>query len=296
MQITILTPTYNRKDLLCNLYESLKSQICKDFEWLVVDDGSADGTEQLVEDLIKQSEITIRYLRKENGGKHTALNLGISNIESPLTFIVDSDDTLTPDAVGTILSVHEKYGKNDRLCGYAFLRQYPDGKINGKLFAKDELIDNYINVRINSDDTLADKAEVFFTECLKRFPFPVYNGEKFLGEDIVWIRMARLYDMVHINKAVYISNYLEDGLTRGRRIHNIASPLGCMNRAAEFIGKDIKFKYRIKGCLQYIVYGKFAGYGFGELIRSSKDKFLTVLLFVPGSILYYKFKRDNAKK
>lgn len=94
------------------------------------------------------------------------------------------------------------------------LRSYPNGKINGKKFVPDERIASYIDARINSDDTQADKAEVFKTECLREFPFPEYQDEKFLGEDIVWIRMARKYMMVHINKVVYVGSYQVDGLTK----------------------------------------------------------------------------------
>ena len=119
-------------------------------------------------------------------------------------------------------------------------------------------MDSYIEARVNSDDTFVDKAEVFKTKCLKEYPFPEYPNEKFLGEDIVWIRMAKKYMMVHINKVIYIGNYQGDGLTKNRRIHNIKSPIGCMNRAKEFMCKELKIKYRVKATLQYIVYGKFA--------------------------------------
>lgn len=127
---------------------------------------------------------------------------------------MDSDDALTIDAVETILRYHRKYENRSNICGYAFLRSYPNGKINGKKFVPDERIASYIDARINSDDTQADKAEVFKTECLREFPFPEYQDEKFLGEDIVWIRMARKYMMVHINKVVYVGSYQVDGLTK----------------------------------------------------------------------------------
>ena len=103
-------------------------------------------------------------------------------------------------------------------------------------------IGSYIDVRVNGDDTGADKAEVFKTHCLKEFPFPEYPNEKFLGEDLVWVRMAGKYEMVHINKAIYVGNYLEDGLTNNRRKHNIGSPIGCMHQAEEFIESDFKDK------------------------------------------------------
>lgn len=270
----------------------MSNQTAKDFEWVIVDDGSLDDTRSIVDQWKISSDFPIKYLYKENGGKHTALNLGIKIIETDLTFIVDSDDELTPDAIETILKYYYRYGDKNNLCGYVFLRQYPDGKINGKTFEPNEKVSSYIETRINMDDTMSDKAEVFFTRCLKEFPFPEYASEKFLGEDIVWIRMARKYNMVHINKAIYQSSYLEDGLTKNRRRHNIESPIGCMFRAAEFLKKDINFKYRIKGAMQYIIYGKFAGNSVYKLMKGTTEKGLVLAFVLPALFLFIKWKRD----
>lgn len=292
MVITILTPTYNRGGLQ-TLWYSLQKQTVKDFEWLVVDDGSTDGTKNLITQLQEKSDFPIRYIYKTNGGKHTALNIGIQTICSDLTFIVDSDDFLSDDAIESILKIHKKYKSQNNICGYAFLRAFPDGKVNGKMFDIDEKIGSYIDVRVNGDDTGADKAEVFNTYCLKEFPFPEYPNEKFLGEDIVWVRMARKYVMVHINKAIYVGNYLEDGLTNNRRKHNIASPIGCMHRAEEFMEPDFKMKYRIKGGLQYIVYGRFAGFKLLSLIRKSKHKVLATMCMPAGLLLHYQWGKTQ---
>ncbi|WP_148458772.1 glycosyltransferase family 2 protein [Anaerostipes faecis] len=220
-----------------------------------------------------------------------AAYVGIALINTPLTFIVDSDDTVTEDAVEIILKYHERYQNCQGLCGYSFLRMFPDGKISGKLFEPDEKVASYIDTRINGDDTQADKAEVFYTRCLKEFPFPEYPGEKFLGEDVVWIPMGRKYAMVHINRAIYQFEYQDGGLTKNRRRNNIASPQGCMHRAALYMEKDIKLRYRIKGTLQYLIYGRFAGYKMNHLFSMAKYKCLTVLLAVPAGIIYMMWKR-----
>lgn len=290
MMITVLTPIFNRGGRLQSLWDSLQKQTVKDFEWLVVDDGSTDGTKDLITQLQEKSDFPIRYIYKNNGGKHTALNVGIQTICSELIFIVDSDDCVTDDAVESILKIHKKYRSQNNICGYAFLRAFPDGKVNGKKFDVDEKIGSYIDVRVNGDDTGADKAEVFKTHCLKEFPFPEYPNEKFLGEDLVWVRMARKYEMVHINKAIYVGNYLEDGLTNNRRKHNIASPIGCMHRAEEFMESDLKTRYRIKGGLQYIVYGRFAGVKVVDLIRKSRHKVLATVCTPGGLFLYSRWR------
>lgn len=291
MMITVLTPTFNREGVLRSLWDSLQKQTVKDFEWLVVDDGSTDGTKNLITQLQEKSDFPIRYIYKSNGGKHTALNVGIQTICSELTFIVDSDDCVTDDAVESILKIHKKYRSQNNICGYAFLRAFPDGKVNGKKFDVNEKIGSYIDVRVNGDDTGADKAEVFKTHCLKEFPFPEYPNEKFLGEDLVWVRMARKYEMVHINKAIYVGNYLEDGLTNNRRKHNIASPVGCMHRAEEFMESDLKTRYRIKGGLQYIVYGRFAGVKIVDLIRKSRHKVLATVCTPGGLFLHSRWSK-----
>ena len=292
MMITVLTPTFNRGGgRLQSLWNSLQKQTVKDFEWLVVDDGSTDGTKDLITQLQEKSDFPIRYIYKSNGGKHTALNVGIQTICSELIFIVDSDDCVTDDAVESILKIHKKYRSQNNICGYAFLRAFPDGKVNGKKFDVDEKIGSYIDVRVNGDDTGADKAEVFKTHCLKEFPFPEYPNEKFLGEDLVWVRMARKYEMVHINKAIYVGNYLEDGLTNNRRKHNIASPVGCMHRAEEFMESDLKTRYRIKGGLQYIVYGRFAGVKICDLIRKSRHKVLATVCTPGGLFLHSRWSK-----
>lgn len=291
MTVTVLTPTFNRGGGLQSLWDSLQKQTVKDFEWLVVDDGSTDGTKDLITQLQEKSDFPIRYIYKNNGGKHTALNVGIQTICSELVFIVDSDDCVTDDAVESILKIHKKYRSQNNICGYAFLRAFPDGKVNGKKFDVDEKIGSYIDVRVNGDDTGADKAEVFKTHCLKEFPFPEYPNEKFLGEDLVWVRMARKYEMVHINKAIYVGNYLEDGLTNNRRKHNIASPIGCMHRAEEFMESDLKTRYRIKGGLQYIVYGRFAGVKVVDLIRKSRHKVLATVCTPGGLFLHSRWSK-----
>ena len=291
MTVTVLTPTFNRGGRLQSLWDSLQKQTVKDFEWLVVDDGSTDGTKNLITKLQEKSDFPIRYIYKSNGGKHTALNVGIQTIRSELTFIVDSDDCVTDDAVESILKIHKKYRSQNNICGYAFLRAFPDGKVNGKKFDVNEKIGSYIDVRVNGNDTGADKAEVFKTHCLKEFPFPEYPNEKFLGEDLVWVRMARKYEMVHINKAIYVGNYLEDGLTNNRRKHNIASPVGCMHRAEEFMESDLKTRYRIKGGLQYIVYGRFAGVKICDLIRKSRHKVLATVCTPGGLFLHSRWSK-----
>lgn len=295
--ITVITPTYNRAGHLKQLYESLKAQTVSDFEWLIVDDGSTDQTRQAVQAFCAEEQLSIRYLRREaGGGKHRALNTGIPTIESELTFIVDSDDRLPEDAIGTILLYHGKYRGNGELCGYSFLRCFPDGSVNTAYFAKDEEISTYRDVRINGGIG-GDKAEVFYTRILKRFPFPEYEGERFLPEDLVWMQMSGPYKMVHINKCIYVGDYLEGGLTKTGRAMKIYSPQGMMHRSLIYLqDTQVCLKVRLKMMLLYIIYGRFAGVPLGRSCKASPAKPLFLLSVLPAELLYHKWKRENKRK
>ncbi|MCM1174490.1 MAG: glycosyltransferase family 2 protein [Blautia sp.] len=290
--ITILTPTYNRADLLPRLYESLCGQSCMDFDWMVIDDGSQDDTEALIQRCIQEKTIPIYYEKQRNAGKHNALNRGIAQIKSGLTFIVDSDDYLTPDAVETILSYHQKYRDTDNLCGYSFLRCHRDGRVNTAYFPEDEKLDTYLSVRINGNIG-GDKAEVFYTDILRKYPFPVFEGEKYMPEDVVWMRMSGPYRMLHVNKGIYICDYLEGGLTRTGRRMKIHSPRGMMLRSEIYLNtKETRFKVKVKMMLLYQIYGRFAGCAPGELRKKTGQKRLWTACYLPSLMLYWKWKKE----
>lgn len=290
--ITIITPTYNRADLLPRLYESLLAQTNTDFEWLVIDDGSQDGTGELLQQYLQEGRIPVYYEKQPNAGKHTALNRGIAQIKSELTFIVDSDDYLTSDAVEIILDYHKKYRNFDNLCGYSFLRCHQDGRVNTAYFPEDEKIDTYLSVRINGNIG-GDKAEVFYTDILKKYPFPVFEGEKYMPEDVVWMQMSGPYQMLHVNKSIYICDYLEGGLTTTGRRMKIHSPRGMMLRSKVYLDNPATcIKVKVKMMLLYNIYGRFAGYSAGKLISNVKQKCLWMICYFPSFILYRRWKRS----
>ncbi len=105
MMLTIFTPTYNRAKLLNDIFNSLEKQSCFDFEWLIIDDGSSDNTESVVMNFFHSSSFPIRYIKKKNGGKHTAYNLALENARGKLFFCLDSDDYLPSNAVEKIKNV-----------------------------------------------------------------------------------------------------------------------------------------------------------------------------------------------
>lgn len=257
-RLAIVTPVYNRAAELPALFESLACQDRQEFTWYVVDDGSTDDSWGVIERMRKEAAFPVEALRKKNGGKHTAVNLAMRHVAEPLTFIVDSDDVLPSSAVGIILDSFDEISDPAGLCGISFLKRmehalqetdFPEAKLRG----------SYMDVRINRGVT-GDKAEVFYTRCLKEFPFPEFDGERFYHEDGVWVRLSAKYEMLHENKVVYEGRYLEGGLTKGGRPLKMASPLGMCDRSAQFLGYPDKvlFKQRVKHAILWDVYSAVA--------------------------------------
>lgn len=214
MLVTIFTPTYNRKDLIERLYQSLLRQTQKNFEWLVVDDGSTDDTEIYFSDLLaKQQSFPIRYIKQENGGKHRAINNGVENASGELFFIVDSDDYLTENAIDKINQWVATLDNSHKWAGISGLKGFSKDSVVGQ---RNEA--TYVDAK-NSErrkrNLLGDKAEVYFTEVLKKYPFPEIPGEKFISEEIVWNTIARDgYYLRWFNEIIYICDYLEGGLSK----------------------------------------------------------------------------------
>lgn len=211
--VTICTPTYNRGYTLSRLYDSLKNQTDFDFEWLVIDDGSIDNTEEIINNICKQKQdFSIRYYKKSNGGKHTAINKALDFAEGKMFFIVDSDDYLVEDAVESIKKWESEIKDSDDFSGVSGNRGYSRSEIIGDSF-KGEFIDATALER-KKNNIIGDKAEVFYTEILKKYKFPEFDGEKFLTENVVWNKIAfDGYKMRWYNKIIYITEYLDDGLT-----------------------------------------------------------------------------------
>ena len=290
--VTIVTPAYNRTHTLPSLYQSLLAQTCKDFDWLIIDDGSTDDTRRVVEGYIAENKIPIRYLYKENGGKHSALNVAFREAKAELLFIVDSDDILTPDAIETILKDWDAV-RDKNLCGISYLRGYDAERVIGDRHPEDHAIDNFINLRYNRGIG-GDKAEVWRTECLRDFQFPEYPGERFISESVAWIYLAKRWDMLEVNRIIYITEYLPGGLSDSGRRLRFQCPNLMAYGSLMTMSKEFSTKIRIKQALLYIVYSKFGGRSFRQIVQCPY-KGLVALCYLPGLLLYKYWKRKYAE-
>ena len=290
--VTVLTPSYNRRQYIDKLYRSLLNQTKHSFLWLIVDDGSVDGTKEYVEHIQEEKKIHIKYVYKNNSGKHTAVNLGMQYVYTPLVIIVDSDDKLLPNAILQIERIHNKYRNNKKLCGYTFLKCHADGK-NIVTLDKDEFVANYIQYRIKGKRP-GDMAEVFRTNVIQQFPFKEYKDEKFISEDTAWILMGEQYDTVYINIPIYQCEYLEGGLTKSDKKIKFSSPLGSMLRGRLLMLKECGVVCNLKGAIIYNCYKCNIKKGIPPELRnlSEREKLLAFITKPFGYIFYWKWRRQ----
>ena len=250
IKITVLTPAYNRARLLPRLYESLQKQNYADFEWVIVDDGSTDDTKSVVQGFVDDCPFPIHYYYKENGGKHTAVNLGVKKAKGELVFIADSDDMLTPEALQTVAEEYAQVAEDNSFCGVCGLDCDLSGKIIGSGLKQEWIDANAVQLRTRYGVT-GDLKEVFKTSVLKEFPFPEIPGERFCPEALVWNRIARKYKLRYFNRPIYQVEYQVEGLTSNIVRIRMQSPIASMMTYAEMVGLDIPWRQKMKAAINY---------------------------------------------
>lgn len=283
--VTVLTPTYNRASYLEKLWDSLCKQTNKDFQWLIIDDGSMDDTQDIVAKF-KTQEFLVEYHKKENGGKHIALNYAHPFIRGELVIIVDSDDYLTEDAINTIISDWEKYRNDAEIAGFSFLKMRQNGLILSKMPPKDYYVSDFIHYRTNQHID-GDQCEVTRTDIFKEFPFPVYPNERFMSEGILWRAIGRKYKTVYRSKPIYVCEYLEGGLTKSGKKFRMKNPYGMLENCQSFFYPGIKLRIKIKEAILYDIYSICTKEGILYHIKRSRA-FWLCLLSVPVAMFLYR--------
>lgn len=283
--VTVLTPAYNRGILLKKLYISLMKQTNKNFQWLIIDDGSTDDTREIVASF-SETTFLLEYHYKENGGKHTALNYSHPFIRGELVIVVDSDDYLTEDAIDTIIADWKEYSNDSEIAGFSFLRMHQNGSLISRTPPKDYYVSDYVHYRINQH-IVGDQCEVTRTDIFKKFLFPVYANERFMPEGMLWKTLGRKYKTVYRSKPIYIGEYLDGGLTKSGRSLLMKNPYGMLEYCRSFFYPDIKLKVKIKEAILYNVYALCTKEGLLYHVRRS-GAFGLCLLTIPLGIFFYR--------
>lgn len=249
MKITVFTPTYNRAYIIENLYRSLQRQSFRDFEWLVVDDGSSDNTEEIIRRWQEEgNNFPIRYYKKENGGKCRAINYGVDLAEGELFFNVDSDDYLTDDALEKVALWESRLPQNGRYCGVVGnLGTSPTETPNTpwpEPYRDASLLERYEEASNHPID--GERAWIFYTEFQKKYKYPEFEGENFITPAVTWNRMAHDGYLVRIfDDIIWVYEYQPDGLTASGGKRFIARPQGhglWLREKAEFLNYSLKAK------------------------------------------------------
>lgn len=266
--LTIFTPTYNRKDKLIRLYNSLCNQTNKGFKWLIIDDGSTDETKELIDLFIEESNILIEYYFQNNSGKMKAHNKAVKICDTPLFLCVDSDDYLIKNAVDIILKVMSKKRMDDKkiigMLAYKTSERemlVEDKNIGVETLNQVTLQELYKN-KYSGETTL-----VFKTEVIKKYPFVIYEGEKFIQEKTVYDLLDKVGKYIFLPENLTIFEYQKDGYTNNIRNIMVNNPKGAFHYFNEAI-KSEKSKLRnFKNIVNAVAYGFLANYKWKAIFK-----------------------------
>lgn len=239
MLLSIITPVFNRSQFLFKIAESIRQQKnvdFSDFEWIVVDDGSTDDIGQVMQSLLLDCDFNIKFISKNNGGKHSAINVGLNHVSSLYTVILDSDDVLVTDTLQYIL----RCIKENSCEIMAFLHSLSKPKKN--------TLDYYTLtqfLQLNTEAVFCVNSEVF-----KNNNFPEFFEERFLTESVVWNKLINMYGLTVFNKVVVEGEYLSDGLSNRYSELVRANPIGCI----ELIKVNSKINFFDKNLIKQSLY------------------------------------------
>jgi glycosyltransferase involved in cell wall biosynthesis len=210
---TVFTPTYNRAHTLHRVYESLCAQTLRDFEWIIIDDGSTDSTAELVADWVKSADFPIRYFQQEHSGKHIAHNRAMREAQGKFFLPLDSDDACAPGALERMAYHWSTIPDSERAlyCGIDGLCSDQNGEIIGDRFPS-EPFDTTLRERRYVYRMRGEKWGSTLTDIVRRFPFPEVPGSQFTPEGLVWLDMAKTYKNRCVNE-VFRIYYVGDTYT-----------------------------------------------------------------------------------
>lgn len=290
MSLTIYTPTYNRSFSLPQVYESLLRQTVKDFTWLIVDDGSTDNTQDLVEQWIENKRLDIRYLHQENRGMLGAHNTAHKNIETVLCVCIDSDDFMPDNGVEIIMTNWEPYKSDPSIAGMVGLDCYKNGKVIGNSFENSGVKTTYRQAA----KTGGDKKYVYRTAVLKEFgPYPEVPGEKFPAQGYLYRLIDTKYRLIAINEILCVVEYLTDGNSFNKMSSYMKNPQGFMLHRLLLMELAMSFAEKFRNAVHFVSSCLFARRW--EAIFTNRFRLVTILAAPFGFLLYF-YIRFNKKK
>ena len=280
--LTVFTPAYNRAHTLPRTYESLLRQKNKGFCWLIVDDGSQDGTADLVKKWqAADNGFEIRYVYKENGGMHTAHNTAYEQIDTELNVCIDSDDALAEDAVEKILTKWQRV-KDKGYAGIIGLDADMNGNIIGKGFPE-SMTETTLSGYYAAGGS-GDKKLVYRTDVIKQYlPYPVFEGEKYVALAYVYILIDQKYRLAVLDEVLCNVDYQTDGHSTGMWREYLRSPRGFAAWRKLCMQYPESKKRLLVDCVHYVAESLIAGDK--SFVRNSPRKGWTLAALPFGILL-----------
>lgn len=282
-EFTVFTPTFNRAGLLGRAHKCLVSQTFRDFEWLIVDDGSSDGTGDLVRQWQRQNRMEIVYLYQENSGKHVAFNRAVARARGRLFLNLDSDDFCVPEALERLLAHWEAIPRSLRGDFSGVTCQCMDefGDLVGSPFPE-PVVDAHPVEFLWKHRIRGEKWGFHRTEVLREFPFPEIAGERFVPEGLVWNRIGRRYKLRFVNDPLRIYKPLPDGLNRSSASLRARNPVSACTYYEEMSQCEVPLAARSRALANYARFYLHARRGQWRGIVRFKAAPLTVAMFPAG--------------
>ena len=294
MKIVIFTPTYNRPSNLKQLFATLRQQSRKDFLWLIVNDGSKANYDPVVEEIEREADFSVEYLRKENGGKSSTVNYAFDHIKEKDCFvaIIDDDEQLLPDAVEKLSRYAEKY-KDSNIGVIHFYRMVVNnhkGFSDGQIVARPVFDRDFTMTcqEFKGKGYFADGYVGYFLKKVGDTRFPIYGNEKYVGPTVLQMLVTMKYDQLWSHEVLGTTDYLEGGISKQGRALRVKSPHGMAARCLLMQTKESGWKLRLTQSIGYYAYLKIAGVDSVSTGTERKFRPLFPLLSKPlGLILYF---------
>ncbi|MDQ7111898.1 glycosyltransferase family A protein [Staphylococcus simulans] len=284
--LTVFTPTFNRAHTLGRVYESLRKQSNYNLEWVIVDDGSTDETELLVNQF-EEDLFTIRYFKIKNSGKHVATNVGIKAARGDLFTCLDSDDWFYPDAVDYFLNFFESNVDVECLIT---LDTFEDGTIVGEKLPDIHTV-NWVDLRYIYK-VRGDKCYVFRLSTIRNMTFPQYGKSKHMPPSYQLLELSIHYKCHLSNKKTKFVEYQNDGISSKVKTNYFVSAENyCVYRKLAYYLMPNR-KEKVKEMLLYNISWLSLGLDCKYKFKSHKERLLSILLLPPSILLrsYYKIK------
>ena len=289
--LTIFTPAYNRAHTIDRTYQSLIRQTCKDFLWLIVDDGSTDGTKKLVEGWIRENKIPISYIYQENQGMHGAHNTAYKNITTELNTCIDSDDWMPHDAVEKIINAWKEH-RHENYAGIIGLDQTADGNLIGTNFPenlKETTLQGFYEAGGQGDKKL-----VYRTDIIKQYPeYPLFKGERYVGLAYKYMLIDQDWKLITLNEPLVTVEYQLEGssFSMYRQYWNNPKGFAFFRKTEMICTKSLKRQFIV--CAHYVSSSIISkNWAF---IKESPKKMMTIIA-IPLGLGLYLFIRRKVKK